>query len=1069
MKKVKIVLALVVSILFHPTTLIGQFKIEQQMEEARQKLQAGELVAAASIAKRIIASSKKSEVPKKFLADAYSLAGNCSRRKGDLKEAIQLHLQAFHMRKTYYGDLSIEVSNSLHNMGNCYLEQQDLNSSRKYFQQALAIRQSHPEANLLIAQSINALGSYWNTRELADSALSYYWKATDLLAAHQMKDSQEYLSARVGIAEAFTLDKKFVKAIQAYQEALNIQKHKYPKGHPYTATILNNLANTHAKVGHYTVAIQLQNQAIEMNASLGNTKELIDSYVNLGNYLIETGDYKQALEQLQIAFYQAKKNPDSSPNGNLLSSLGLAYMYNSELGEAIRKHTEALNFYLQNKPEDPGLLAGAYLNIGNCCSEQKSWSAAIKNYSDALLIFDKIHSNLSAASCHGNIANCLIQLGQYEQATPHLSKAIALCSGYPRIKAQYYYALGFSQLERNQLDQAESNFKLAATFLDFNLKILKPEIISAPPTLALQLMGGLAQSAQKKYLIHKDFKHLDQALHYYRNARLYIKYLQRTYSNSQSRQRLVDQFYTIYEELIWCLYEKNQSETNTEAWQYAEESKAIMLSEVFRSTNAQKIVKIPDSLLQQEAKLNQQIGYLEKQQFLNSNPSLGLAEQGLAQLFDYKNQLLQFQQKIERIFPQFAKAKYTGKLSELSSIQDLLDKDQMILEYFWGEHQLFAFILTKDRLIFKKLPQTSDMEGNIINLVRMIRQSPGVGVPSKQQINEYVVSAQQLYQQLIASLQLQLSPRIIIIPDGPLDYLPFEVLLTKTPSNKTNIRKFPYFLLKHATSYCFSGELLQEMSKSIRNEQLNHKVSGNVLAIAPAFESNSFGFQPLLFHHEEVALLQGILPRVKTLNGKRATEAAFEQLAPKYRVVHLATHAQANLSAADYSYIAFTEQKDSIENEFLFTRELYGIPLHADLVVLSACETAYGQYKRGEGIISLARAFAYAGAQSLIATQWPIRDQKSPKITTLIYEALAKGKPKDVALQEAKIAFIQEGTQLNAFPYFWAAFTSIGNTQALDRSITAPFFEQRWFWMLVVIGLASLIQWWWRFRTKQKR
>jgi CHAT domain-containing protein len=158
-----------------------------------------------------------------------------------------------------------------------------------------------------------------------------------------------------------------------------------------------------------------------------------------------------------------------------------------------------------------------------------------------------------------------------------------------------------------------------------------------------------------------------------------------------------------------------------------------------------------------------------------------------------------------------------------------------------------------------------------------------------------------------------------------------------------------------------------------------------------------------------------------------ATEQKFYDVAGDYRMVHLSTHGVADARQGDYSYLAFAEQKDSIENEFLYVRDIYNTQLNADLVFLSACETAQGELQRGEGIISLARAFAYAGAKSIITTLWQVDDAATKDISIEFYKNLKKGLTKDFALRQAKLRHIKSARSAQKHPFFWAAMIGIGD------------------------------------------
>jgi CHAT domain-containing protein len=118
---------------------------------------------------------------------------------------------------------------------------------------------------------------------------------------------------------------------------------------------------------------------------------------------------------------------------------------------------------------------------------------------------------------------------------------------------------------------------------------------------------------------------------------------------------------------------------------------------------------------------------------------------------------------------------------------------------------------------------------------------------------------------------------------------------------------------------------------------------------------------------------------------------------------------------------------------FWLLRNIYNLTLNADLVVLSACETGIGELKRGEGIVSLARAFAYAGAKSIITTLWSVNDKSTMHIMEEFYRQLHKGQPKDYALWKAKMEYLQKAKSETAHPFFWSAFVPVGDMRAVKK------------------------------------
>jgi CHAT domain-containing protein len=165
--------------------------------------------------------------------------------------------------------------------------------------------------------------------------------------------------------------------------------------------------------------------------------------------------------------------------------------------------------------------------------------------------------------------------------------------------------------------------------------------------------------------------------------------------------------------------------------------------------------------------------------------------------------------------------------------------------------------------------------------------------------------------------------------------------------------------------------------------------------------------------------------------GKAATEAHFTEGVVKARIIHLATHAKADDRSGDYSYLAFAPQKDNNPNALVYVRDLYNLRLNADLVVLSACETGIGKLQRGEGVISLVRAFAYSGAKAIVTSIWSVNDAKTKDLMVLFYQNLKRGQSKNEALRQAKLTYLEKYMGDACHPYFWSGFVSIGEQGAV--------------------------------------
>jgi CHAT domain-containing protein len=135
-----------------------------------------------------------------------------------------------------------------------------------------------------------------------------------------------------------------------------------------------------------------------------------------------------------------------------------------------------------------------------------------------------------------------------------------------------------------------------------------------------------------------------------------------------------------------------------------------------------------------------------------------------------------------------------------------------------------------------------------------------------------------------------------------------------------------------------------------------------------------------------------------------------------------------------YSTMIFSPENDTIDDSYLKTYEVYGIPLKAKMVVLSSCNTGSGLLYSGEGILSLARGFMYSGSQSVVMSMWEIEDRSGTEIVKLFYKNLLKGNSKSQALRKARIAYLKQADQLRSHPYFWSTLVVYGNNSPLYYS-----------------------------------
>ena len=510
--------------------------------------------------------------------------------------------------------------------------------------------------------------------------------------------------------------------------------------------------------------------------------------------------------------------------------------------------------------------------------------------------------------------------------------------------------------------------------------------------------------------------------------------LKPTFKNNSDKLFLIENAFPLFESGLEASYQKYESNKENvfveKAFYYAEKSKSVLLLEALLSSKATEFADIPNDLLERERQLKSEITFIEKEINRLKNESSELEDQ----LFNLRHEHRNLIQTIETSYPSYYNLKYNTQVLSATSAQRLLTDDEMVISFFYGNKSIYSITLTKESKSIYKIPLTEALEEKIRDVHQML------GNP-KSDISLLATASYSLYNKILQpAIRQSKKSRLIIFPDGLLNYIPFGSLNTA----KVGIR---YLVEDKSVAYANSATLWMQL-----REQKNE--NNSVLAFAPSFENNSHlsnavkgKLLPLPNNTQEVELILTSFDGDSFLKAE-ASLSNFNANISKHGILHLATHAIFDDAAPEYSYLAFAQEKDS-EN-LLYVRDLYNLSLDAGLVTLSACESGIGELKRGEGFLSLARGFFYSGAASITSTLWKINDASTTKVMDAFYKNLAESDPKDLAMRKAKNSFLESNRQNGlSHPYYWSGFIVSGNTAPLVAS-------NSWTWVAVILGILIL-------------
>jgi CHAT domain-containing protein len=618
-----------------------------------------------------------------------------------------------------------------------------------------------------------------------------------------------------------------------------------------------------------------------------------------------------------------------------------------------------------------------------------------------------------------------------------------------------------------EYDKAAEKLELALEWFKFNIQSTDPFEIEGNKNNLLITLYFKAKNNLQRYLKYGCEEDLEQAHADYDVCIRLIDHIISSFDDSDSRQYLVDRFYYIFESIIEVNYQFYQLGGERKyvdrAMRYMEKSRSILLKEMMQHAKAVIRAGIPDTMLAQERGVREQIAGLENRKYESERKLPAGQQSDLVfhqlndSLFILREQYWALLKQIEQRYPEYYTMKHADRSTETAAIVNrLLQPQEALVQYFVGDDHIYTLVYRGDGAYTMTKAPVDDLDSNVKALRENIYGY--VLTPADSLAKAYGDGAYHLYQKLLQPISGYLPYRVTIIPDGLLEYLPFEALLTAKADPNSSFRAWPYCLRKYSFCYAHSVLSLEEM-----RQRQNRPKYRQVLAIAPSFspalavrspEERRRSFGALEDNLVEVAGIRDLFP-AKTLVGREATVASFKALAGDYAVLHLATHAKADNENGEYAYVAFSETNDTATSNLLYLKHLYTLPLHADMVTLSACETGVGKLRRGEGVVSLARGFSYAGANSLVTTLWRISDRESATLMQRYYQGLKNDLSKDEALRQAKLNYLDEASGNRAHPFFWAAFVTIGDMEPLDLP------DGGWMWWLLA-GLLPVGYWVWR-------
>jgi CHAT domain-containing protein/tetratricopeptide (TPR) repeat protein len=759
-------------------------------------------------------------------------------------------------------------------------------------------------------------------------------------------------------------------------------------------------------------ALRLVHQALRLWLAMGNDYGAAQAYNFLGTTGALAGYYETARCNCAAALKRFQTTGDNDSAAGALDTLGFISMQTGEVEASLEYFRQARAAFASahDWSGEPVAITG----MGIALTALQRYTGLLPLYQAKLLLARKVRSSDLEASAQSDIAGVYQRDRQYQQAEALYLRSLAGFRG-----AHNPLGEGNTLIRLAQLYTKEGKYQQAISLLE-SARPLK-EKAHQPEDLA-KLDYELAY-------IYRRLGRLEDSLHAVQRTIDIIESQRINVAKFDSRAAYfasVHKYYALYVQVLMLLHRQDpQAYPVAKAFEASEKSKVRALLD-WLAGSGEKSVSC-EEVLRSEAQITEA-------KDISSTQSNALPLPDAA--------------------PTFSLAEIQAQIN---------DDDTILLEYAIGDEKSYLWAVNRQQILSYDLPGENQIQG----LIRGLRTAVIARQPRVEQNSQYlkrIGKADESYSRyaaavsrlLLGPLEFQGGKRIIIVPDGPLQYVPFAALVT---SGGRRGRKI--LIADHEVVTLPSASALIALRKTV--EQRPKPTAVAAVFADPVFEPSSSrkpqggGDRAQKARSDPSSnartAWRSVHPgskHIPRLPGSRLeAEAVRRNLGPdgvfvaedyeasletvlhhsltNYRIVHFATHGVVDENHPERSglILSLVNTKGQPQDGYLRLSDIYNLKLSADLVVLSSCDSALGKDLASEGIIGLPSGFFRAGTKSVIATLWKVDDSATATLMTHFYSHLGRSESAATALRNSQIELSRDERWRH--PYYWAAFVLQGD------------------------------------------
>lgn len=917
-----------------------------------------------------------------------------------------------------------EIGKVKYNIGATLLPLGNINEAKKYFKNALIDFESSPKTSTSqLSDGYNAVGAtMWLSSKL-DSAKYYYDKAekTIILAKGDsilnlylgtvIKSNISLLEYSQGnLADAVKIQnnviKNYEKVIQNSKDETIVSKAKR-----FQSRAVSNMAVFYNEQGNLTKAHNILEFAFKKRKENlpANDITIGTSQIQLGQSLISLKNYNQAIENLENGLKHIKENNLVNPYWKAVASHALAEAY---IG--LNSPEKAKQYYQKSELLFKKALGENYdVEFLNFLSNKALFLANYGTPKDAIATSKEAYSYVQKYGGEDNFAL--------------LKQMLDLANVY-YITSDYKNSKYWCTQATNYLDKKHKTSTTTADSIqiDFN----RPKLILLETKSDYYL-----ENTRNSSFLNTILTALDKASNILEKRKTTI------YKNEDINILLTD-----YKSIT-----DFSKKINLELYQLTSDSKYLLKALSLHESSVYNRIRLRLNLRNNITFSDIPKSVLEREKNLKKKMTTSLSDSKNINIFLKASKSWNiFLDSLKQNYPKYYKMRYATINESLDNLQKNIPENTTVIRYLFIEDHLYAFVASKTEKNIFKLNNKNTLD----DINQLGENQSNIDITS--------VKLHKLYRQLWQPFEENItSKNIIIIPDGLLFNLSFETL---TPIKISSFKELTAnsLLASYSISYNYSLLLLNEGRKNIN-------YTNEFIAFVPEFNDN-------MKNDYKVSIIDSLnldktyltlLPQPfsvdlakqysKLFNGKsflneNASKQVFINEANEHKIIHIGTHAESNNISPELSRLIFAKNASNNDNS-LYTYEIYNQNLNSNLAILTACETGKPTYQAGEGMISLAHAFNYAGSESILTSLWKIDEQSSTQIIKYFYNNLANGLPKDKALQQAKLSYIASAQGRTVEPQYWAGLILLGNTTPIELNSNSTLI----YWVVGAVLLVIIL------------